>query len=397
MDPTLARARFGILGDPPEFDMALEGQQDYRPSWDRYERVFREIFSRQYYTNQGPLTSELEERLGAFLGIKHVVCVTNTTIALIMAAEAMGLRGLVVVPALVSTSVLQSLAWVGLDPLFCDVDTTTHQIDIDQAAALLKKNTGNIAAILAVNPWGGMCNAAALRVQASHFGVRLYFDSVHAFGNCSIVASSSDMGEVEVFSLQAGRVLGGGEGGFLCTKDDLLAARLRNIRSSYGAGSPIAVVKTSNGRMSEAQAALGLLHLDDFPLLQARNRELFCAYKDGLGKVPGLRLLKPDGADNNHAYLICEIDEHIFGMSRDRLVAVLKAENISARHHECFKTALTCHEDEADAFPNAAKISRTCFQLPLGEGVSKEAVERVCMRIAVVRASAARILSKLET
>jgi len=285
------------------------------------------------------------------------------------------------------------LAWVGLEPLFCDVDPKTHQIDVEKVAALLKESGNNIAAILAINHWGSKCDAAALQRQADQFRTRLYFDSVHAYGNVAKRTSVGNFGDVEVFSLHAGQIMGGAEGGFLCTNDDLLAARLRNIRSSYGAGTPVAVVKTSNGRMSEAQAALGLLHLDDFPQLQSRNRELFGKYESGLGKIPGVRMLKPSGVDSsNHAYLICEIEENAFGMNRDKLLKVLRAENINAQHHACFETALTCPE-RTQQFPHATEASRACLQLPLGADVSTEAVERVCARIAAARSDAAGILS----
>jgi len=383
---------FAILGAPPEFDQPLEGKQDYWPSWGQYEAAFRGIFSRQYYTNQGPLTARLEERLSTVFRVKHAVCVTNTTIALIMAAEAMGLQGRVIVPALASISVLQSLAWVSLKPIFCDVDPTTHQIDIDEVAARLKIDGGDIAAILAVNLWGNVCDAAALRHCANKYGVRLYFDSVHAFGNVVNGIPVGNVGDVEVFSLHAGRIMGGAEGGFLCTNDDILAARLRNIRSSYGAGPPVAVVKTSNGRMSEAQAALGLLHLDDFSRLQSSNQKLFHKYEIGLSGIPGLRLLKPRGMDSgNYAYVVCEIEERQFGLTRDRLLAVLIAENINARGYVCFDTVLG--EERPYAFPRATQASHNSFQLPLGADVSEQAVERVCRRIGAAQAHAGEIRS----
>jgi len=358
MNTTLPHVNFGILSGRPGFESLLEGDQRYLPTPERYETAFRDIFARQYYTNQGPLTSRLEERLCACYGVRHAVCVTNATIGLLMAAEAMELKGRVVVPALISASALQSLIWVGLEPLFCDVDPVTHQIDIDHATDLLKQGHRDIAAILAVNLWGNVCDAAALRGLADRFGMRLYFDSVHAFTTGSNI--------------------------------DALAARLRNIRSSYGAGTPVAVAKTSNGRMSEAQAALGLMHLDDFPQLRLGNLELFHRYENGLRKIPGLHLLKPVDY-SSFAYLVCEVDDSVFGMNRDCLLAVLKAENVNARHHPSLETALTLPTAAPHLLPRTAKIVRNYFQLPLGTDVSTHDVDQVCSLIAAANAHAATL------
>jgi dTDP-4-amino-4,6-dideoxygalactose transaminase len=387
MNTTLPHVNFGILSGRPGFESLLEGDQRYLPTPERYETAFRDIFARQYYTNQGPLTSRLEERLCACYGVRHAVCVTNATIGLLMAAEAMELKGRVVVPALISASALQSLIWVGLEPLFCDVDPVTHQIDIDHATDLLKQGHRDIAAILAVNLWGNVCDAAALRGLADRFGMRLYFDSVHAFTTGSNIGSAADM---EILSLYSGQTMGGAEGGFICTNDDALAARLRNIRSSYGAGTPVAVAKTSNGRMSEAQAALGLMHLDDFPQLRLGNLELFHRYENGLRKIPGLHLLKPVDY-SSFAYLVCEVDDSVFGMNRDCLLAVLKAENVNARHHPSLETALTLPTAAPHLLPRTAKIVRNYFQLPLGTDVSTHDVDQVCSLIAAANAHAATL------
>lgn len=395
MNTTSSHSTFGILGAGPRFDTLLGGDTSYLPAPERYERIFRDIFARQYYTNQGPLASQLEQRLGVLHGMRHVVCVTNATIGLIMAAEAMELPGKVILPAIASTSALQSLVWAGLEPIFCNVNSSTHQIDIDHATNLLSENRGEISAILAINQWGNICDATSLQSLAARFGVRLYFDSVHAFANVVNGASAGSLGDVEVFSVYSGQIIGGAEGGFVCTNDDALAARLRNIRSSYGAGAFAAVAKTSNGRMSEAQAALGILHLDDFLQLQSRNLELFRTYENGIGKIPGLRLLKPsDTCNSSYAYAICVVDETEFGISRDRLIAVLKAENINARHHPCLEAGLASLTSGINQLQRSVDVVHSYFQLPLGTDVSTHDIDLICTILAEAKAHAS-ILSKV--
>jgi dTDP-4-amino-4,6-dideoxygalactose transaminase len=138
-------------------------------------------------------------------------------------------------------------------------------------------------------------------------------------------------GVIEVISLHSANVLGACEGGVVCTDSDDLAAHVRNTRSSYGMGPPVPVSKTGNGRMSEAQAALALFNLDHYPAYQQRNEDLFRRVQNGLAGIPGLEVRAPSGvSQSNHQNLICLVDEATFGLRRDDLWQILRAENILA-------------------------------------------------------------------
>jgi dTDP-4-amino-4,6-dideoxygalactose transaminase len=102
---------------------------------------------RQYYTNQGPLTQQLEEKLQKFLRVKHSVCVTNATIGLMMTAEAMGLSGKVIMPACTFIASAQSLSWTGIEPVFCDINVNSGQIEIEQISALIDIDVSAIMGI----------------------------------------------------------------------------------------------------------------------------------------------------------------------------------------------------------------------------------------------------------
>ena len=100
-----------VLGGTPLFEKPVPVGQLYFPEWEKYEAAMRGIFQRQYYTNQGPLAQELEQRLQERLQVRHVICVVNATIGLMMAADALGLRGKVIVPAYTFIATAQSLSW----------------------------------------------------------------------------------------------------------------------------------------------------------------------------------------------------------------------------------------------------------------------------------------------
>lgn len=377
----MTRSTFALFGAEPTFASPIPVGQLYFPSWERYETAFRDIFERQYYTNQGPLVDALERGLQQFLGVRHAICVSNATIGLMMTAEAMGLTGKVILPSFTFVASAQSLSWTGLEPVFCDVDPITGQIAVDQIAALIDHD---VSAIMGVNLWGGACNPKALAELAKAHELKLYFDSAHAFG-CAVDGQRiGNFGQAEVFSFHATKILSAAEGGCICTNDDALAARLRNIRSSYGAGAATQVVKTSNGRMSEAQAAIALMSLEDFPLNQANNAALHCAYAARLRDIPGIELTEPVGVSfSNYQYLVCTVNEEQFGLSRDRLLELLVAENVLARRY--FYPGVHRSLPYTDDFPqfrerlpHTDRLCASCIQLPLGALVKLEYVERIC-------------------
>lgn len=385
---------FALFGAAPTFASPLPVGQLYFPSWDRYVSAMRGIFERQYYTNQGPLTDELETKLQLQLGVNHAICVTNATIGLMMAAEALGLKGKVITPSFTFIATTQSLSWAGLEPVFCDIDRHTQHIGPAQIEPHIDSDT---SAILAVNLWGGSCDPSKLSSWAKQRGIPIYFDSAHAFGCQTADGPIGGFGDIEVFSFHATKILSATEGGCVCTNDDELAARLRNIRSSYGARRSVEVIRTANGRMSEAQAAIALLSLDDFPVNRENNARLFALYETGLGDIPGIELVKPANVTwSNHQYLVAKLDSAVFGLNRDIFLSILKAENILARRyfhpgsHRCIPYS---EFSQASSLPNTDTLCRTTFQLPIGARVSDNAVEKICALIRRIQRHAAKFIN----
>jgi dTDP-4-amino-4,6-dideoxygalactose transaminase len=390
----MTTAPFALFGAKPAFEKTLPVGQLYFPSWERYESAFRGIFERQYYTNNGPLLDELEEKLQAFLKVKHAICVSNATFGLMMVADAMELSGKVIVPAFTFIASAQSLSWAGLEPVFCDVNLDTHQIDIERAAELIDTD---VSAIMGVNLWGGACNPAALAELALRHRIQLYFDSAHAFGCAVNEVPIGGFGRAEVFSFHATKILNATEGGCICTNDDELAERLRSIRPSYGKGNPVNIVRVANARMSEAQAAIALMSLEDFPANQKNNAAQYRCYEERLKTIAGVHLVRPAGVSfSNYQYVVCQLDEREFGVSRDLLVDILKAENVLARRYFYpglhrsvpYSTELPQY---LNRMPNTDMLCASCVQLPIGALVSVDAVERICDILAKVHDSAAAI------
>lgn len=387
-----------ILGGQPSFETPLPVGQLNFPDWDRFETAFRGIFDRRYYTNHGPLAQELEARLSDFLGVRHVVCMTNATIGLMIAAKALGIEGKVILPGFTFIATARSVSWAGLEPVFCDVDLDSHLMLADQVAPLIDNQ---VSAILGVHLWGNPDDPIALQELAHQHGLHLYFDAAHAFGCSRAGVPIGGFGRLEVFSFHATKILNAAEGGCVTTNDDELAARLRNVRSSYGAGEPVDIPLTGNGRMSEAQAAMALLSLDDYSDIRRRNKAYFELYTSLLEGLPGIRVQRPGaGNSSNYQYVVLAIDSDAFGLSRDSLVALLGAENVLSRRYFSPGLHRAFPYDEKypqyrNALPNTDRLAESVMQLPSGQAMSLESIKTVCRIIELAHKDAPAIRDKL--
>lgn len=360
-----------IHGATPLFAQPLICGQHYWPSRDRYQASFAGIFARQYYNNNGPLHQQLESKLATFLGVRHVICTSNAMLALMIAADAMGLQGKVIVPAFAHPGTIQALRWAGLDLVWCDVDPTTHQINDRHIDALID---GRVRAILAVHAWGGACPIERLQKIADSHRLPLLYDASLSFGCVTARGPVGGFGEAEIFSFHEDMILNGGDGGCLATNDDELALRARSIRPSYGLESSARILRVANARLSEAQAAMALMSLDDFPAHLEHNHSLRAAYLNELSRIEGLTVHEPVGViQSNGQNLVITVDEATYGLSRHRLIAILAAENIIGRPG--FVNG--CHLGHRGQLPHASHLYQTCMELPLGASVTPEIIARL--------------------
>ena len=188
----------------------------------------RDILESRWFTNDGPYVKEFERRVAEKAHVEHCIAVCNGTIALELATSAAELTGEVIVPSFTFVATAHALRWRGLTPLFCDVDPTTHNLDLGHVEGLINERT---SAIIGVHVWGRPAYSDHLDRLAERHGLRLFFDAAHAFG-CSYAGQPvGGQGDAEILSFHATKVVNTFEGGAVLTNDDDLAARIRSLRN----------------------------------------------------------------------------------------------------------------------------------------------------------------------
>jgi dTDP-4-amino-4,6-dideoxygalactose transaminase len=392
-----SRADFAIEGAAPCFEEPVPFGQYHVPNEADYRAVLRRMERNGYFTNHGPLAIEFEQALAEYLGVAHVVVCTNEALGLAMTlqglatnggpSKAAGASGRVLVPALGFPEIVEAVVWAGLEPVFCDVEPDTHQIS---ATAVDGAAHDDVRAVVILEMWGNRCDAQALSAAAARSGTDTIFYAPDGFGTAVAGRAITAPDRPTVFSFQSSRLLATMEGGCVATDDDHQAAVLRNIRSSYGAGRPTPVPVTANGRFSELQAGLGLWGLDHLGASIEHNTAVCQRYRRTLEGLDGLSLydVGPQ-VRSNHQMLVAAVDASQFGLSRDDLLELLRAEGVDAQRG-AWPMLPDMHSFRrlspvGAAHPVASRLAQELLLLPVGSAVTPDIAARISELIVAAR------------
>lgn len=331
----------------------------------RFQGRLDDIFERRWLSNNGRYVQELEERIAEIVGVRHCIAVCNATVGLQVAMKAAGVTGQVIVPAWTHIATAHALSWIGLEPVFWDVDSTHHL----EPSWWGGRTPIDAAAILATHLWGRPCDIDRLAGLAAAYRIPLIFDAAHAFG-CSYRGQMiGGFGNAEVFSFHATKFVNSFEGGAICTNDDALAERARAM-INFGYRDGAVQYMGTNAKMSEAHAAMALTSIESMQFFVAINRQNYHEYQN---QLPGVTFVEYDEAEcNNYQYVVIEIE------NRDRVMEALHAENIMAKRYfwpGLHRVAPYCR---GETLPETERLAACTLALPTGTAIGIPEITRVC-------------------
>lgn len=311
-------------------DKPIYVTQPFLPPLEEFIPYLEQIWENKILTNNGPFHNQLEQALCEYLGVEYISLFANGTIALVTALQALEVSGEVITTPYSFVATAHSLLWNNLTPVFVDIDPQTFNLDPNKIEEAITTNT---TAILPVHCYGNPCNVERIQQVAETYGLKVIYDAAHAFGVEYKGGSVLRHGDFSVLSFHATKVFNTFEGGAIVCPDAKSKQRIDYLKN-FGFADEVTVTAAGiNGKMSEINAAFGLLQLKHIDKALARRREIEQFYRSSLERTKGIELppVPPDTIGNASYFPILITGD--YPLSRDELYFKMKARGIHGRRY----------------------------------------------------------------
>lgn len=349
------------------------------------------------FLTQGPKIAEFEEKFAAYVNAKHVIAVSNATVALHLAMMALNLKENERIITTPNTFVASAncARYVGAEVWFADIDPKTFLLDLDKTKKLIEsKPEGFFKGIVVVDFAGLMVNLEQFSELCKKHNLWLVEDACHAPGASfidskgkQIKAGCGDFADISIFSFHPVKHIACGEGGMLTTNNKELSENLSSLRShgivrdnmteNHGGWYYEMQSLGYNYRMTDMQAALGITQLAKNDIGIQRRIEIAEYYKAHLHEMI---TWQEDLVGYKNAY-------HLFVIQTDQrkdLYNFLRQKNIFAQVH--YIPIHTQPYYKEIGYQNAdlhlsEKYYEKCLSLPMYPSLTDEELEYVVVQI----------------
>ena len=330
-------------------------------------------------SNGGPFHQELESQLCEYLGVRYISLFNNATIGLMIAIRALDLSGEIITTPYSFAATTQSIEWNGSKPVFIDVESDSGNMDPEKIEAAITSST---SAIMPVHVYGQPCNTRRIKEIADKHKLAIIYDAAHAFGIKKCGASILNEGDLSVLSFHATKVFNTFEGGAIISNSIEMKQKIDTLKNFGLQDETTLQINGLNGKMSEVQAAMGLLQLKYIDKAIDIRKQISLRYDEGLKAITGLKQLSTasDFTANYSYYAIC-INKNC-KLTRDEVQRLLAGEQVYTRKY--FYPALSDFDHyKASTQPSgfditkARKLSREVLCLPIYPDLSMSECDRI--------------------
>tara|TARA_B100001250_G_scaffold179815_1_gene154534 strand:+ start:585 stop:1661 length:1077 start_codon:yes stop_codon:yes gene_type:complete len=334
----------------------------YQPSIANNQRKYvLDCIDTNWITFRGKYVNTFQEEFCKFTGSNHASVVSNGTVAIHVALEALGIGegDEVIVPTFTYIATVNAVAYTGATPVFCDSSYDDWQIDPED---IKRKITSKTKAILPVHLYGQACDMDAICKIARENSLFVIEDCAEAIGTRIGNQHVGTFGDISTYSFFGNKTITTGEGGMVCTNRSYLHQKVESLKAH-------AVDKKKNYwhtelaynyRMTNIQAAIGVAQLEECYQYLKRKREIAYLYIEGLKDTPYKLLQEKEGTTNSFwmcSLLLPDVE------SRDRIEKAFKLSNIDFR--PAFYPIHTMPMyDKGESYPVAEDISSRAINIP---------------------------------
>jgi dTDP-4-amino-4,6-dideoxygalactose transaminase len=343
----------------------------FLPPFEEYTANLKRAWDNEWITNNGALLVELEEKLKAYLGVKHLLYCTNGTVVLQLAIHALELTKEIITTPFSYVATTNAIIWEKCTPVFVDINPLDFCIDADKIEAAITENT---QAIMATHVYGNPCNIEKIQQVADKYNLKVIYDAAHAFGSSYNGKQLLGYGDISTCSFHATKIFHTVEGGCLVTDDAALYEKLKIIRSFGHLGDEYFEAGI-NAKNSEFHAAMGLTNLPHMPSIVDSRRKTCLLYYQLLSNLPLQYPAALNGTIYNYAYF------PVVFKSEATLLLVMKAlkekEIIPRRYFFPALNRLPYIKNQTIC-ANAESIAKRVLCLPLYHGMDENDVKTIC-------------------
>lgn len=369
---------------PEESERNIFVTQPFLPPLEEFLPYLQQIWDNKILTNGGPFHVEFERALCEHLGVEHVALFTNGTLALVTALQALRITGEVITTPYSFVATSHSLLWNGIRPIFVDVDPESLNLDPSKIEAAITPQT---TAILPVHCYGHPCDVEAIQHIADIYNLKVIYDAAHAFGVEDAGGSILRHGDLSVLSFHATKTFTTFEGGAIVCPDAKTKQRIDHLKNFGFVDETTVVAPGINGKMSEFNAALGLLQLNYIDEAISRRAALDARYRSLLSQVPGICCV-PDSGETvrNYGYFPILVGPE-YPLTRDALYDKLKTRGYHARRYfypliSDFPMYRGFPSARRDNLPVATQKAEQVLCLPIFPALDHQTVEDIVAIIA---------------
>jgi len=338
---------------------------------------------------QGPRVAAFESAFAEHQQADYAVAVSSCTAGLHLSLIVAGVQSGddVVVPSFSFIATANAPVYIGARPVFADVDRMTGNLTAESVEKALTPAT---TAVIVVDQGGVPVDLDAIRSVCDPRGIVVIEDAACGAGSTYRGQPVGARAEIAAWSFHPRKIITTGEGGMLTTSRADWAERARHLREhsmSVSAADRHSSVLAPpeqylevgyNYRMTDLQAAVGLVQLDRLDGVVARRRQIAAGYAKAIAELPGLRLVAdPEWGTTNFQSCWVEVGPD-YGRDRDGLLVALAEADISAR-----RGIMAAHRQPAYSgrdhgpLPTTEQLTDDTLILPLYHQMSESEQARV--------------------
>lgn len=271
----------------------------YLPDINEYIKQIKRVWENEWLTNRGELVLELEDRLKLYLEIDNIIVMNNGTLPIQIALKLLANNGEVITTPFSYIATTSSIIWENCKPVFVDINSDYLTIDENKIEDAITEKT---TAILATHVFGNPCHVLAIEKIAKKYNLSVIYDAAHAFGVKYLGESIFNYGDVSTCSFHATKIFHTGEGGAVFCKNGELRNKLF-YSHNFGHNGPTSFHGLGiNAKISELQAAMGIVVLDHIEEIFKGRKSIVNFYDQNinLNKVKKMKIR--EGTEWNYSY-----------------------------------------------------------------------------------------------